>query len=623
MVKGGRGWSGVVLASAVALAGGGGSAVGLGAPPWLAGAAGAVSALTAGVIAERVFAAREERATSRERRGLVLDGLQVAVPAGRGDVLGLLQAGRSPMPFRGRARELARLAAWRDDSAGWPVLIMGGPGGIGKSRLALEFGLRVPTGWAAGWLHVGAGGTAVAAVRSSGEPALILVEDADGRDDLTGLLESLAGQPTEALIRVILVTRSPEGLRAALGRRLEERHAWIAAGAVTLELEAAGGPDDWERWYAEAVAAFAAALGPPVPAVPGRFPRGPAEMVTSFVVLQAQALLAVLGIGDEGRDPRDLSFEQVAGALISHEQRWWLAMAARWDWGAGDPPALEVQERCLTALALLGADDADEVAQVLRRVPEVADAPAERLSAIVSWALQLYPDGDNRAPRIRPDLIGDWFVVTRLAADPRLTRSLRIGLTDDQAARALVLLARAADTSEEAGRLFSEFAAGDIRRGILAAAQAARAGSAGRRLLDAVVAADLPQAGQWTPDQLAEITYLIPLHVLPRTQVALATLAVDAYRRLVAGTRQPARQTWRGRWATLASGSTGLAGTRTRSMLLRKPSPFSASSPRATPQLTRQTSPGSSPTSATGSTRWAATRRRCTPLRKPSPFSAC
>ena len=532
-VMGRRTQGGVVLAAAAALAGVGGSVAGLGAPAWLAGAVVGVSALAAGVMADRGYAAREERAAAQERLDQVLDELRETVPASRGDVLGLLQAGRSPMPFRGRTRELTRLAAWRDDSKGSPVLVLGGPGGVGKSRLALEFGSRVPPRWAAGWLHAGAGSTAVEEVRAGEQRALILVEDADGRDDLAALLESLAGQPAEPPIRVILLTRSPEGLQAALGQRLEERHAWIAAGAVTLELEDTGAPDDWERWYGEAVAAFAAALGRPAPAVPGHFAHGP-ETAESFVVLQAQALLAVLGAGEGDRDPRELPFGQVMAALMGHEQRWWRAVAARWEWSGGGPPALAVQERCLAALALLGADSAAEAGQVLRRVPELGDALTERLSAVASWALELYPAEDGLVPRIRPDLVGDWFVVTRLAEDSALTRSLCSALTDDQAARALGFLARAADASEEAGRLFSEFAAGDIRRIILAAAQAARAGRVGRPLLDAVIAAELLRAGELTLDQLSALTRLAPPRLLVQTHAAIAVLTVTAYRQLAA-----------------------------------------------------------------------------------------
>ena len=46
----------VAVAVAVALAGAGGAAAGLGAPAWLAGAVAAVSALVAGVVADRVYA---------------------------------------------------------------------------------------------------------------------------------------------------------------------------------------------------------------------------------------------------------------------------------------------------------------------------------------------------------------------------------------------------------------------------------------------------------------------------------------------------------------------------------------------------------------------------------------
>src|SRR5579859_5257485 len=91
----------VAGAAAVVLAGAGGAAAGLGAPTWLAGAVAAVSALVAGVVADRVYGAREGREVARERRGLVLDALRDARPPGRGEELGLLLAGRCPVPFRG------------------------------------------------------------------------------------------------------------------------------------------------------------------------------------------------------------------------------------------------------------------------------------------------------------------------------------------------------------------------------------------------------------------------------------------------------------------------------------------------------------------------------------------
>ena len=240
------------------------------------------------------------------------------------------------------------------------------------------------------------------------------------------------------------------------------------------------------------------------------------------MVLQMQALQAVLAAGEGHRDPRDLSSGELAGALMTHEQRRWRAMAATWDWGGGGPPSAAVQGRAIAALALLGASSDAEAAEILRRVPELRDAPAERLAAIGSWIAALYPASPGPAPRIRPDVIGEWFVVTELAAHPELTQSLRTGLTDEQAARALGFLARAAGRLEAASRLFEEFAAGDLRRCILAAILAARTGETGSRLLDPVLAAQIGSAGDWTLDQLTELRNTLPAYLLLRTHATVA-----------------------------------------------------------------------------------------------------
>ena len=500
---------------------------------WLAGAVAAVSALVAGVVADRVYAAREGREEARERRSLVLDALRDARPPTRGEELGLLLADRCPAPFRGRSRELARLAAWREGEPGSPVMMVAGPAGVGKSRLALESASRLSEGWAAGWLHAGAGAVAVEAVRGCGDPAVILADDADGRSDLVPLLEALAERHEDPAVRVMLVTRSASGLRAALAEQLEERHAWVVSGAAELDLGTEGGPDDQGRWFGEAVAAFAAALGKTPPILPKRFPKA-GTAVESFVMLQGQALLAVLDQGQGSGDPRDLPLDELMAALMGHERRRWRAVAASWDWGSGRAPSTEIQGRAVAALALLGADTAAEAVEIVRRVPELLDAPAERLAAVVSWAAGLYPGGPGVAPRIRPDLIGEWFVVSELAADPDLARSLRAGMSDEQAARALAFLARAADRVGVASGLFKEFGSGDLRRLILAAVLAARTGEAGRGLLDPVIAAQMAAAGDWTLDQLTGLQGTVPDYLLLRTHVTIGQLIVTLRRSLAA-----------------------------------------------------------------------------------------
>ena len=431
------------------------------------------------------------------------------------------------MPFRGRGGELRRLADWRADESVNPVLMICGPAGVGKTRLALRFASSLPEQWATGWLRAGTGAMAAGAVRACGDPAMILVDDADGRADLAQFLGVLAEGYTSPVTRVILLARSAAGLAASLASQLDDRHEWIVSRAPVVELEPEGGPEDRERWFEEAVAAFAAKQEAAVPALS---PAGRMDADEPMLVLQAQALLAVLGTANDTQDPRKRSFGQVAEALMKHEKRRWAAVAAAWNWGAGGLLSDALQESTITALVLLGFDSGGEAEQILRRIPELRDATAERLATVTDFISAFYPPGPDGAPRIRPGMIGEWFVVSQLTARPALAEALRDGLTDDQAARALSFLASAADRMKPAGRLFGEFATGSQRRRILAAAHAAMTGHAGRQLLDAVIAEQIRGSDEWTIDQLADIDSMIPAHVLLLTHVAIADCTVRLWR---------------------------------------------------------------------------------------------
>jgi hypothetical protein len=369
-------------------------------------------------------------------------------------------------------------------------------------------------------------------VRACGDPSVVLVDDADGRADVIELLDALAEHHDDPQVRVVLVTRSAAGLREWLALRLEERYR-IADRAVELEVTAHGGTEDRQRWFVEAVAAFASARGVKTPDLQGPLPAGFADADQPILALQAQALLTVLGGGSARQaDPRALTFSQVAESLLGHEKRRWHAMSSTAEWGIGGSPSKALQERCIAALALLGAANENEAAAVLNRIPELDNAFGERLAGIMSWIAALYPADLGGAPEIRPDMIGEWFVTSQLTAHPALARSLRDGLTDAQAAHALGFLARAADRIETAGDLFEAFSSCGIRYLMLAGAQAATTGSTGRRLLDRVLAGQIRSTDGWTVDQLADFNRQIPEHVLFATHVAIADLTVTLCRGL-------------------------------------------------------------------------------------------
>ena len=151
----------------------------------------------------------------------------------------LLDAESRVVAFRGRDAELARLAAWRDDpAAGVSVLLVHGPGGQGKSRLAARFALdSAEQGWTVWACHHASDPTVrtVIALGDTGEALLTIVEYAERwpADDMQLFLQNpLLRRPRRA--RVLLVARPAESWWLALRHRLTK--AGVAVGG-TLALE--------------------------------------------------------------------------------------------------------------------------------------------------------------------------------------------------------------------------------------------------------------------------------------------------------------------------------------------------------------------------------------------------
>ena len=535
-------------------------------PAWLPLAIGGIATLFASVIVDRMERARDAEAQALKARREVLRPLRAADAPGPPEpdadslsLLSLLVPEHSPVAFRGRSRELTSLGRWRDQGR-CPVLLVGGAAGVGKSRLALEFGLRsLREEWEAGWLTPGKGTAAIAAVAACEDRAVILVDEADGRaDDVEPLLNALADHDRDPPIRVVLIARSAAELQAALVARLPDHGAAQVAGAQILQLVPEGSPDDKQRWVREAAERYAARLGRPAPRLPEVFPAD--WNVDSFVMLQIVALVAVLGTSAKASGERDgteqergraltMSPETAIEALMAHERHRWRAVEPAWEFRASTSFGLmaahqRIQARSIAVMALLGgAALRSEAEAILRRVPELRDESAMTLHDIGSAVTVLYPAGPNGAPRIQPDLVGEWFVVGQLADDPELAERLCAEVTNEQAARALAFLARAADSlsalerplqaaaakkaqpalSILAGGLFARFSRGDLRRTVMAAREAALSGRAGRRLLDAGIAEQVAEARGWTLGQLLELDREIPESVLLHTRAAIGT----------------------------------------------------------------------------------------------------
>ncbi|MGI5500158.1 tetratricopeptide repeat protein [Lentzea sp. CA-135723] len=466
-----------------------------------------------------------------ETRDGLLGELRPAVPASPSTddaraVVHWLTAPYSPTPLWGRSKVHDELRTWctaRDPKAEVARVITG-PAGVGKSRLALAVAESLQDdGWAAGRLK-DQGTTLIDAITAAGDPTLVVVDDADRvpADVLAALLTGAMAHPD--LVRVLLLARTADALKALPDNVLPHVRTVTALRPV-------GEAADRQRWYAQAVAAYAKHLHLPKPDLPER-PVGTDE--DTLLVLHARALLAVLGRSGT----RTHTLATLVAELVTLEQRTWAA--------AGHD--VEVLAEAVTVLALLPAADLDEAADLLRRVPQFsADAAQESRVAVARWARRRYAAGPDHRLDLRPHLVAERLVLDTLATNPRLLR-------DDDVPAAAALLARAHITYPDALSHLTGLLARQ-RSTLPEAIEVILSGGVGDHLLDQALAAlistedvrhDVPTRGR--------LLLLEPAEVFLRLRTARSFLAVTHYREMVAIEPGQHRSEMAGALRDLASG---------------------------------------------------------------------
>lgn len=145
---------------------------------------------------------------------MVLDPLSPPRPhhpqdPGDHSVFELLLPQWCPTRFWGRRGERDWWWAWCQEEVVQGLLVVDGPGGCGKTRLALRAAqVAAAAGWTTGWLREDRASELVdAATAVNGLRILALVDNADTRGDLPGLLSALARYRGRARLRVVLITR--------------------------------------------------------------------------------------------------------------------------------------------------------------------------------------------------------------------------------------------------------------------------------------------------------------------------------------------------------------------------------------------------------------------------------
>ncbi|WP_433342596.1 hypothetical protein [Micromonospora sp. CA-111912] len=402
--------------------------------------AGATAAVAGGFgpsVGQWVTARRERR----ERQGRVVAGVLVAeLPA---SVAWLLHPQAAVIRFFGRGWVLRELQAWCADPDASPVRLVVGGGGVGKTRLARHFATGM-AGWT--WWPVAPQGEArVAQLVADGEaPArLLLVVDYAETRDPASLAALLCTAQQAGGVRVLLLARTAGLWWSTLSAAYPEQAHLVDAltmPAHVIELPAGVEERDPSEIVADAVGQFADHLryAPPVQFTPLAH-----DSDTPVLRLHAEALVAVLG------GPRDGGRYDVLAEVVSHEARYWRGCARRAGLLAADDATSRdaVLRQVVGIAALLGADDDEQAAGIVRRAPLLnEDTPAPVVDGLVRWLRNLYPPvGSGGAlGTLQPDLLAEGLAVAVLRdCAPAEQVAVFSGLPRSQAVRALTLLGRA------------------------------------------------------------------------------------------------------------------------------------------------------------------------------------
>lgn len=240
------------------------------------------------------------RRALRAARAQVLEPLIVAAPTlGSHTASSLLAAEHALAPFRARGDETHELLSWCQDHSGSVVRVLAGPSGVGKSRLAVEVARQLLPPWTAGRCISGRAGELIPAVAACGEPTLAIVDDADTQPDVAELVRHTHELETHEKVKVLLVVRDAAVFEQWIHQQLPDHHR---QSLPSMSLRNVGTASDRPRWFAEAVQAYATALGktPPVMSSIDRRPVGTDG--ETMVVLQVRAVLAALSDSPERVD---------------------------------------------------------------------------------------------------------------------------------------------------------------------------------------------------------------------------------------------------------------------------------------------------------------------------------
>ncbi|MET9794572.1 hypothetical protein [Nocardiopsis alba] len=367
----------------------------------------------------------------------------------------LLEARRQVVDFHGREETMRTLLEWCEDEEPLSAMVVHGPGGQGKTRLAHELTehLARPDGGGRRWATVWLGGTAtveeLAPIENTVAPLLLVVDYAEARTaQLIRLLQLCDRPPGSPPVRLLLLVRTvgewweqvntgTDFLLADIAQRLalpplaphaveRAREYRSALDQLAQALPAARTPRsaDWDRVAAD---------------LPDPDLSGPEWATVLSVHMRALADLL-----DATQPATAITVDSaVEGRVLAHEFRYWEQTAEAF--GLGDAELAQPLRDVLALAFALTPADMEEADRLLAEATSLEGQSTARRHQIRMWIDGLYPtDGTGLWGYLQPDRLLEYFLGQRLQADPTLFDPHLDGIATADAERLVTLYARAA-----------------------------------------------------------------------------------------------------------------------------------------------------------------------------------
>lgn len=320
----------------------------------------------------------------------------------------LLRAQYGVVPFHRREKELQDLQDWCRDPSAVRIRLYTGPGGMGKTRLALEAALKMKDeGWWSGFVTSEALGapekTWKALARPQGKLLLIVDYAETNRHFLIPVLREMY-RAERGSIRLLLLARAALDWWEQL-KSEREGVGELLSGPATSRFSLQPLADSVEARassYGIAADAFSKVLATP-PA------EAPDDLNTDY--FQRVLLLHMKALIDMEGKEKARGEDGILDRILARERMHWETRAGDWGLARDIVPGIS---RALAAITLGGGVQGEkEALEALRGLRFFKDQPAAVLTGVTRLLHECYP-GDRWIEPIQPDLLGEHLVQREL-----------------------------------------------------------------------------------------------------------------------------------------------------------------------------------------------------------------